>query len=106
MGTTGHYLNLDSPCDNKKIAVILITIRIINMGIITSVHTALLSKIYPPIEAQKGHLFMGLNKSLISIGNFCDHGCQEVFDDKEVLIINKRNGKIMMKGRRDPLSKV
>ena len=30
MGTTGHYLNLDSPCENKKTAVITIPIRMPN----------------------------------------------------------------------------
>ena len=75
-----------------------------NREIFTSTHTALLSKTDLPIEVQKEHLFTGLNKGLLSIGTFCDHGCQEVFDDKILLILNKGNGKIMMKGKRDPLS--
>ena len=75
-GTTGYYLTLDSPCENKKIAVIPLPIRMPNGEIITSTHTALLSKTDLPIEAQKEHIFPGLNKALISIGNFCDHGCQ------------------------------
>ena len=60
---------------------------------------ALLSKTDLPTEAQKSHLFPGLNKALISIGTFCDHGCQAVFDDNTLLILNKGNGKIMMKGK-------
>ena len=38
-GTTGNYLTLDSPCDNNKIAVIPLTIRIPNREIINSTHT-------------------------------------------------------------------
>ena len=83
--TTGKYKTLDLPCD-------------------TSTHTELLSKKDLPIEARKTHLFPGLNKSLLSIGNVFDHGCQEVFNDKTVLILNKGTGKIMMKGKRYPPS--
>ena len=74
-----------------------------NGEIITSTHTALLSKTDLTIEARKAHLFPGLNKSLLSIGTLCDHGCQAVFDDNKVLILNKGNGKRMMKGKIYPL---
>ena len=56
------------------------------------------------MESRKAHPFPGLNKALLSIGTFCDHGFQAVFYDKTVLILNKGNEKIMMKGTRDPLS--
>ena len=92
-GTTYNYLTLDSPCDNKKPAVIAIPIRIPNGEIITSTHTTLLPKTDLPIEARKAHIFPGLNKALLSIGTFCDHGCQAVLDDEAVLILNKGNDK-------------
>ena len=34
-GTTGHYMTLELPCNNKKIAVIPLTIRTTNGEIIT-----------------------------------------------------------------------
>ena len=46
----------------------------------------------------------GISKALVSVETFCDHGCQAVLDDKKVIIINKGNGKILMKFRQDPLS--
>ena len=64
-GTTGHYLTPDSPCNNKQLAVIPLPIRMPNGEIITSTHTALLSKTDLSIEARKAHLFPGLNKSLL-----------------------------------------
>ena len=70
MRTTGHYLTLDSPCDRKQLAVIPLPIRMPNGEIIASTYTTLLSKIDLPIEAQKAHLFPGLNKALLSIGTF------------------------------------
>ena len=72
--------------------------------IITSTQTALLSKQDPPIAGRKAHIFPGINKSLLSIGTFCDHGCQAIFDEKTVLVINKGSGKVMMKGKRYPCS--
>ena len=80
-GNKVHYLTLDSPCDNKKIAVIPLPIRMPNREIITSTQTAILSKKDLPIEAQKSHLFLSINKALLTIGTFCDHGCQAVLDD-------------------------
>ena len=87
-GTTGHYLTLNSSCDNKELAVNPLPIQMPNGEIITSTHTALLSKQDLPIQARKAHLFPGLNKALLSIGRFYDHGCQAIFDDKNVLILN------------------
>ena len=95
--TTRYYMTLESPCENKTIVVIPLPIRMPNREIITSTHTVLLSKTNLPIEARKAHIFPGLNKALLSIVTFGDHGCQSVFDDKEVLIINKRNEKMMIR---------
>ena len=67
-------------------------------------HTDLLSKKYITIEARKAHIFPGLNKTLLSIGTFWYHVCQAILYDKTVLIINKESGKVMMKGKLDPLS--
>ena len=75
-----------------------------NREIITSTNTSLISKKYLSMEARKAHLFPGLNKALLSIGTFCYHRCQAVFDDNTVLIINKVNGEIVMKGKQYPLS--
>ena len=103
---TIHYLTLDSSCNNNQFAVIRFPICIPNGEIITPTHTMLISKTDLPIEARKAHPFPVLNKSLLSIGTFCHHGCKEVFDEKKVPIINKGNGKILMKCRRDPLSSI
>ena len=56
------------------------------------------------MEAHKAHRFPDINKSLLSIGTLYDHGYQAVFNKKTVLVLNKGNYKIMMKGKRDPLS--
>ena len=103
-GTTGHYMTLDLSCDNKQLAVNPLPIRMPNGEIITSTHTALLSKQDIPIQARKSQLFPGLNKALLYIGTLCGHGCQATFDDKSVLVFNKGSGKLIMKGTRDSRS--
>ena len=97
------FLTLDSPCDNKKITIITLPVRIPNGEIITSTYTELLSKTDLPVEARKADIFPCLKKALLSIEKNCYHGCQAVFDNNKVLILNKSNRKIMMRGRRDPL---
>ena len=59
MGTMGHYLTFDLPCDNKQKAVHPLPIKMSNEEIITSTHTALLYPQDLPIQAQKAHLFQG-----------------------------------------------
>ena len=79
-GTTGHYLTLDLPCNNKQQYVRPLPIQMPNGEIITSTHTALLSRQYLTIQACKGHIFPGLNRALLSIGKLCDHGCEATFN--------------------------
>ena len=73
-----------------------------NGEIITSTHTSLLSHQDLTIQERKAHIFPGLNKALLPIVTFCDHGCESTFNDKSVLIMNKWSGKVIMKGTRDP----
>ena len=101
-GTTGKYLTLESPCDNKQQVVNALPIQMPNGDIITSTHTSLISQQNLPIQAREAHLFTGINKALLSIGTLCDHGCEANFNDKYVLIINKESGKVIMKGTKDP----
>ena len=103
-GMTGNYLTLNLTCDNKQLAISPLPIRMPNGEIITSTHTALLTKKDLPIATRKSHLFTGLNKAFLSIGIFCDHGFQATFDENTVLILNKGSGKVMMKGKIDPRS--
>ena len=101
-GTTGHYLTLDSLCNNKQQAVHPLPIQIPNVEIITSTHTSLLSHQDLPIQARKAHLFPGINNTVLSIGTLCKYGFEVTFNDNYVLILNKWSGKVIMKGTLDP----
>ena len=79
-GTTGHYLTLDSPCENKQQAVNPLPIQILNGEIITSTHTTLLSQQYLPIQARKAHI------SQVSTRPCCSLENQLIKDDKPHLM--------------------
>ena len=102
--TAGYCLTIDLPYDNKQLDISPLPIRMPNGEIITSTHTALLSKKDLPIKEWKAHIFPGLNKALLYIGTFFDHGCQAIFDDKKLPTINKGSGKLLIKGKIDPRS--
>ena len=101
-GTTVHYLTLGSQCDNKQQAPHPLLVQIPNGEIIVSTHTALLSHQDLTIQAQKAHLFPGLNKTLLFIGTLYYHECEATFNYKSVLIQKKWSGKVIIKGTRDP----
>ena len=101
-GTTGRFLTLDSPYNNKQQAVHPLPIQMPNGEIIMSTHTALLFHQDLPLQARKAHIFPGLNNDLLSIGILCDHGWEAIFNDKYVRILNKWSGKFIMKVTRDP----
>ena len=101
-GTTGHYLTLNLPCDNKQQAVHPLTIQITNDKIIMSTHTALLSHQDLMIQEQRSHIFLGLNKALLSIGTLYNQGYEAIVNDNSVSILNKWSGNIIMEGTRYP----
>ena len=51
-GTTGHYMTLDLPCDNKQLAVNPLPIRMPNGETITPTHTDLMYKQDLPIKTR------------------------------------------------------
>ena len=50
--TTGHYLTLDSPCNNKQQAVHMLPIQMLNGEIIMSMHTVLLYQPDLPLQVK------------------------------------------------------
>ena len=65
-GTMGNYLTLDSPCNNKQLAINTLPNHMPNREIIRSTHTDLLSKQDLPIAARKAHIFPGIKKAFPS----------------------------------------
>ena len=55
-----------------------------------------------PMEARIVHLFPDLKHALLSIGLFCDNSCLDIFDEKEIRIIDKKTKKIITRGGRYP----
>ena len=89
-------------CTNKQTATQPIPIKMTNGEIITSSHIALLPQHNLPDKARQAHIFLGLQKPLISIGTLCDNNCIAVFDEKRVTIYDKSTRQIVMQGQREP----
>ena len=100
-GTTGHYLTLNSPCSNKRKAIHPLPIQMPNGEIIESTHTALLNHEDLHFHARQAHIFPGLKKALLSIGAFCEHGCEATFNNNLFHVLNKQSGRTIMRGKRD-----
>ena len=81
-GTTGHYITPTTLCTNKQTVTQPIPINMTNGEIITLSHIALLPQHNLPYKARKAHIFPGLQKPLISIGNLCGNNSIAVFDEK------------------------
>ena len=69
-GTTGHYLTLEFPRYNKQLAIVLLPIRITNREIITSAHTALLSKNTYQLKHGKQIFFQVSTRPCCQLENF------------------------------------
>lgn len=57
-----------------------------------------------PANATKCHFLPGLQHALLSIGKPCDAGCLVTFTDQQCNM--QHNGKIILQGPRDPLTKL
>ena len=58
------------------------------------------------MDTRNVHIFPDLKHALVLIGLFCDNGCLAIIDEQEVRIIDKNTKKIIMRGGRDPLTKL
>jgi hypothetical protein len=95
-----HFLKTDSPCVEKTATTLGINVRLPNICIITSTHTALLDLPTLPLAARQAHLFPDLsNSALLSISQICDHGFEARFNSKTVRIM--RNNTVILQGSRD-----
>lgn len=102
-GATGHFLLCTAPCVNVRPASTPIQCQLPTGMHMVSTHEAELNipNCTLPKEAIIAHIFPDLAAhSLISIGNFCDHGCEAVFTATDASIV--KDGQTILKGYRNP----
>jgi len=105
-GTTGNYLPSTATVTHRTTATHPISVEVANGTVIKSTETGLLKNTALPLAARKVHLFPELNKALLSIGLFCDNGCDVLFNDTNVIVIDRKTKKELMRGGRDKISKL
>ena len=98
-GCTGHFLQVDSPCIDKIPTNNGLRVLLPDGSTIQASHTALLDLPDLPLAARQAHIFPQLkHNALISIAQFCDHGCTAVFTATSVRIF--LDSKILIQGSR------
>ena len=103
-GTIGKKIPLSTKCDEIKLAVVSLPVKIPNGTIIHSIHTGLIPNDSILLAARCAHLFKELDQALISIGVFCDNVCMTLFDDTQVVIFKKETKEILMRGPRNKIT--
>ena len=98
-GATGHFFTTTAPVINKTVAVHKIPVSLPDGSTIYNSHEAELNIHTLPPEARKCYIYPDLQNTLISIGVFCDAGCQVIFDRTRVRVI--KNGDTILTGTRD-----
>jgi hypothetical protein len=104
-GCTSHFFPLGTPVNNIRVATNPISISNPNGTTMMSTHTAEMFLPDLPTEAKTGHIVPELSSSpLLSIGQFCDAGCDVLFSAGDVFIT--LNNKIILQGTRTALSRL
>ena len=91
--TTGNYLPSTTTVTQRTTAKHPISVEVINGTVIKSTETGLLKNTALPLSARNAHLFPDLNKALLSIGLFSDNGCDVLFNDTNVIVIDRKTKK-------------
>ena len=98
-GSTGHFVSVNAPYKNKRLAVTPQVVAMPDHTTIKSTHVVDLELPHLPLAACQGHVFPELgDTSLLSIGTLCDHGCIARFDKTTVEI--ELAGKVILTGSR------
>jgi hypothetical protein len=104
-GCTSNLLAATAPCSDKQAVHVPLNVNRPNGTMIQSSHTCDLLLTDLPPQARKAHILPGLvHNSLISVGQLCDNGCSVTFTQEKVTVL--RNGKCVMYGSRDPISRL
>ena len=99
-GTTGHFFLCSGPLKEVRLATNPITCSLPIGSTMTSTLEGQLDlgDCDLPPEALAAHVFPDLKLSLLSIGLFCDHGCEAYLDAMDAYIT--KNGKVILHGKR------
>ena len=105
-GTTGNLMPSESKVINIQKSTIPIEVKQPAGYIIKSTKTGQLPTKDLPLEVRKVHIFTYLKHVLVSNGLFCDNRYLDIFDERKVRIIDKKTKKMIIRGGRDPLTKL
>jgi hypothetical protein len=101
MGTTSFFLTKGAPCQNKRLAVIPLSMTLPDSQKIMSMHMCYITILGLPTVLM-GHIMPDMTMaSLFGIRVLCKAGCQVLFDDDKCQVIY--NGNVILTGYKDPV---
>ena len=92
-GLTRNYLPSSATVTQRTITKHPIYVEVASSTVIQSIEIGLLKNTDLPTPAGKIHLFLELYKALLSIGLFCGSGCDVLFNDEHVIVIDRKTKK-------------
>jgi hypothetical protein len=101
---TGHFLPVGckgKPLPNEEIEAICA-----NGASMQSVGTQELDIPLLPAKAKKAHTFIEMDKALLSVPELVDADCNVNFNQKGVVVIDNNTEQVILKGRRDPATRL
>ena len=101
-GTTGHFLQINSECVDKRQTDEGLNVHLPDGLVITSTHTAMMNIPQLPMKARRAHMFPDISHAFLSISMLCDEDYMAIFDEKRVYII--KNGNVLLHGIRDSVT--
>jgi hypothetical protein len=104
-GCTSHLIKPSTPCLHKIPTINGLKVGTANGQTMQASHEATLNPAHLPVlfspNARQASVLPGLHKSLISLGQLCDHGCDYVLLDKQYASVIQ-DGVATIIGVRDP----
>lgn len=86
-GATSHFVTINAPIVNKKVAKQPLAITTAGGAVLYSSHTGELDLPYLPVAARRCHVVPSLRDfSLLSVGQFCDANCDVIFSKGKITV--------------------
>ena len=101
---TGHFLPVG--CKGKPLPNEAIEVICANGASMHSIATQELDLPSLPAQAKKAHVFHEMDKALLSVPELVDADCNVNFDKQSVVVIDNKTEQVILKGRRDPATRL
>jgi hypothetical protein len=108
-GASGNYIatrDMSSLIDVRPAGAESIVVSLPDSTTNVSTHIGLLNFPHLPLAARIAHVVPDFTGSLLSVGTMCDNGMIAVYTDSDVTIREKATNNVVLRGTRDPYTRM